>query len=145
MWEEVSFFSRIQQFNLNIVMLSTLTSSRMVKYYLNYYDRTRDNGHKMKYKTFHLNIRIYFFIKCKGDWRLKQVVHQGYSELRLDRTCLDLALSREHWLNDLQRFLLTSTTQWLYNSMKFEEIICVSWWNEATWGCLIFSVWASMW
>ncbi|KAK4822670.1 hypothetical protein QYF61_019037 [Mycteria americana] len=40
-------------------------------------DRTGGNGHKLKYRKLHLNIRKLFFFYCEDDQTLEQIVHRG--------------------------------------------------------------------
>lgn len=56
-------------------------------------ERMRCNGHKLKYKTFQLNIRKSFFYS-KGDQALEEVDQRGYGVFILEgiKTWLDTVL-----------------------------------------------------
>lgn len=72
-------------------------------------------NHKCR-KKFHLNLGIYYYyLLCKSDWTLADVVQRSCgdpcpdTETILSNQQVNSALTREFVLDDLQRFLLPST------------------------------------
>lgn len=72
-------------------------------------------NHKCR-KKIHLNLGIYYYyLLCKSDWTLEDVVQRSCgdpcpdTETILSNQQVNSALTREFVLDDLQRFLLPST------------------------------------
>lgn len=110
-WRQLDrpYFSRVITLLLLLFFTVFLFIDRTMSLYIYIYN------HKCR-KKFHLNLGIYYYyLLCKSDWTLEDVVQRSCgdpcpdTETILSNQQVNSALTREFVLDDLQRFLLLST------------------------------------
>lgn len=110
-WRQLDrpYFSRVITLLLLFFFTVFLFIDRTMSLYIYIYN------HKCR-KKIHLNLGIYYYyLLCKSDWTLEDVVQRSCgdpcpdTETILSNQQVNSALTREFVLDDLQRFLLPST------------------------------------